>query len=275
MATTVSHKEPFIPPMEYKDLHVTFTPEEIHLIRSSWGGMKDDPSASERAIVQGTASAFFCQQFYENMLGEYPQLKVLFPSIKSQASSMAGILSLVISQLDNIPRVTDILISLGKRHSRIIGVEVQHYEIVGNALLKTLQDRAGPDFTIELENAWTKLYSFMANVMLQAGEDPPVPYPNVQQPQHQALYPVLTSSSSISESSSSAPASTTQGSAPAPRSSAKGPTGANGNAPAPNAAATGPAAAAPVDQGYNPGNSYFRTKGKKKKLGKNQDCSIM
>ncbi|VVT51384.1 uncharacterized protein SAPINGB_P003078 [Magnusiomyces paraingens] len=181
---------------QYPELSVTFNTWEISEIRQSWASMRDDKHevSKEKANV-GTASAFFCQQFYENLLGEYPQLSVLFPSIKSQASSMAGILSLVISQLDNLNSVRDVLIALGKRHSRIIGVEVAHYELVGNALLRTLSDRLQDSFSPELENAWIKFFTYITNLMLQAGEDPPMPA--------QFLYPVLTpttsNASSISE----------------------------------------------------------------------------
>lgn len=251
----------YMSPTEYPDLQVTFTPAEVQAVRQSWNSMKDDPSSAERTNVHGTASAFFCQQFYENLLGEYPELKVLFPSIKSQASSMAGILSLVISQLENLQRVNDILTSLGKRHSRIIGVDVVHYELVGNALLRTLQDRVGDGFTIDLENAWIKLYSYIANMMLQAGEDPPVPnHGNGQQ----ALYPVLTPTSSFTSGSES-------------RRSAQGVARpAQGPQPTDNSqshADAGAGAGAGASKGYNPTKSYFKSN--KKKRSKKEDCLVM
>lgn len=277
----------FLHHSEYPDLQITFTPLEIQEIRNSWNSMKDDPSTQEKATVHGTASAFFCQQFYENLLGEYPELKVLFPSIKGQASSMAGILSLVISQLDNLSRVNDILTSLGKRHSRIIGVEVVHFELVGNALLRTLQDRCGDNFTIELENAWIKLYSYIANLMLQAGEDPPVP--------QQALYPVLTPTSSIVSDNSRTANSNNNTNSPVtgnnnsnnpqlshPVTQAPISRGGNINPTVNTAAATAtkslppqPSAGSNVGKGYDPSRSHFKAKGGKKKKGKNADCVVM
>lgn len=260
-ASSQAKPQPFVDPSEYGDLKVTFTSQEINDIRKSWNGLKDDPSAQQKATVHGTASAFFCQQFYENLLGEYPELKVLFPSIKSQASSMAGILSLVISQLDNLQRVHEILISLGKRHSRIVGVEVIHYELVGNALLRTLQDRTGDLFTIDLENSWIKLYSYMANLMLQAGEDPPAPAQSHNNPQ-QALYPVLTPTSSFSSNTESSHQY-------------------NKNLQDGRKPSQGPPPTAPANnnnngevQGYNPAHSYFRSK-KNKKRTKDKDCIVM
>lgn len=281
----------------YTDLNVSFSTWEIAEIRKSWSSMRDDQleTSKEKANV-GTASAFFCQQFYENLLGEYPELSVLFPSIKSQASSMAGILSLVISQLDNLTRVREVLISLGKRHSRIIGVEVTHYELVGNALLRTLADRIQDDFTPELENAWIKFFTYITNMMLQAGEDPPLPA--------QTLYPVLTPTSSNNSSISpearralkprvsdvavaqSATSANTTPSAPISSSQTAGMSAtreASASATYSTPVANSNIYASTGNSGYNPTTSHFKPSpaaaavgGKKKRRGgKGQECSIM
>lgn len=279
---------------QYPELNITFSAWEISEIRESWISMRDEhiETCQEKANV-GTASAFFCQQFYENLLGEYPELSVLYPSIKSQASNMAGILALVIAQLDNLEKVREVLIALGKRHSRIIGVEVTHYELVGNALLRTLGDRLQEKFTPEIENAWIKFFSFITNLMLQAGEDPPLPM--------QTLYPVLT------PSDSGASISPTARRALKPRISGASNksmfSGANKNntilidAPAANPVSTSPSinsfSAVPTptpvhdpshhgshggsSSGYHPTNSHFKVTGKSKKRrgGKGQECMIM
>lgn len=296
---------------QYPELNVTFSKWETAEIRQSWASMRDDEleTSKEKANV-GTASAFFCQQFYENLLGEYPELSVLFPSIKSQASSMAGILSLVIAQLDNITNIRGVLVSLGKRHSRIIGVEATHYELVGNALLRTLADRLQDNFTPELENAWIKFFTYITNLMLQAGEDPPLPT--------QTLYPVLTptdsNASSISavarralkprlsdlsskdgsvsntntnnQSQSAANASSSFSSAAA---AAAAPSHSSTSHSASANATTGMPGALPTTASfdatnsrtapaYSPANSHFKVQGKVKKRrggGKGQECMIM
>jgi hemoglobin-like flavoprotein len=165
----------YLHPRDCPDLDISFSAQEITLLRQVWRGMRQDPVLHDRSGFHSNASAFFCQQFYDNLLAEHPELRTTFPAIKSQASAMAGILSLVISQLENLSRVDDILVSLGKRHARIIGADVVHFEMVGQALLKTLQDRCRQEFTFDVENSWIKLYSYIANVMLQAGEDSPLP----------------------------------------------------------------------------------------------------
>lgn len=283
---------------QFPELNVTFSTWEIAEIRQSWASMRDDQlEVSQEKANVGTASAFFCQQFYENLLGEYPELSVLFPSIKSQASSMAGILSLVIAQLDNLKNVRDVIIALGKRHSRIIGVEVTHYELVGNALLRTLSDRLQDDFSPELENAWIKFFTYITNLMLQAGEDPPLPA--------QTLYPVLTptdsNTSSISATARRAlkprtsessthktnhvPVNTV--SSPTGFSSSTTPAGLNGNSSnghsasysssTPQQSSAYGTSVVNSNSGYNPTTSHFKVQGKPKKRrgGKGQECTIM
>lgn len=286
---------------QYPELNVSFSSWEIAEIRQSWASMRDDQlEVSQEKANVGTASAFFCQQFYENLLGEYPELSVLFPSIKSQASSMAGILSLVIAQLDNLRNIRDVLIALGKRHSRIIGVEVTHYELVGNALLRTLADRLQDDFTPELENAWIKFFTYITNLMLQAGEDPPLPA--------QTLYPILTPTDSNTSSISAAArralkprasnssnknvsVSGTSASAAFNASSGAGNLGSSQSGTATNAAnsttyagtttSAGPvygSATSSSAPAYSPVNSHFKVQGKAKKRragGKGQECMIM
>lgn len=265
----------FLPLDQYPDLNVSFTQWEISEIRKSWASMRDEEiEVSQEKANVGTASAFFCQQFYENLLGEYPELSVLFPSIKSQASSMAGILALVISQLDNLARVREVIVSLGKRHSRIIGVEVAHYELVGNALLRTLSDRLQEGFSPEVENAWIKFFAYITNMMLQAGEDPPLPA--------QTLYPVLTPVSSQSSSLT-----------PNQRRALKSKTSEEKTFPVQQTPAATAAAATTVTpiqptmasaynggSNYQPQNSHFKTVTpaavkKKRRGGKGQECLIM
>lgn len=117
-------------------------------------------------------SSLFCSQFYANLLSMEPSLEQMFPSTKHQAVSFAGVLTAAISNLENLQVLETFLNGLGKRHSRILGIEPPHFELMGVAFLRTLQDRFGVHCTVELEDAWSKLYSYLANSILQFGIDP-------------------------------------------------------------------------------------------------------
>lgn len=62
--------------------------------------------------------------------------------------------------------------NLGKRHARILGIDPPHFELMGIALLKTFKDRFGVNFSLELERCWARLYTYLANSILQFGIDP-------------------------------------------------------------------------------------------------------
>ncbi|GAV55352.1 hypothetical protein ZYGR_0AS06760 [Zygosaccharomyces rouxii] len=117
-------------------------------------------------------SSLFCSQFYANLLSMEPSLEQIFPSTKHQAVAFAGVLTAAISNLENLQVLEAFLNGLGKRHSRILGIEPPHFELMGVAFLRTLQDRFGVHCTVELEDAWSKLYSYLANSILQFGIDP-------------------------------------------------------------------------------------------------------
>ncbi|ODQ66942.1 globin-like protein [Nadsonia fulvescens var. elongata DSM 6958] len=133
---------------------------EIVILKSSW-----------QELYSNSATTLFIEQFYDNLISQNPDILILFPSIRRQSVAFAGVLSLAISSLDNIEVLDDYLVRLGKRHGRIIGVDVSHFEMVGNALLDTLRDKLGDGMTIELESAWIRLYSYLANKLLDASED--------------------------------------------------------------------------------------------------------
>lgn len=118
------------------------------------------------------ASSLFCRQLYFNLLSKDQTLEKMFPSIKHQAANMAGILSLTISQLENLSNLDEYLSKLGKLHSRILNIEECHFKLMGEAFVQTFQERFGSKFTKELENLWIKLYLYIANTLLQTGIDP-------------------------------------------------------------------------------------------------------
>ncbi|CCH61965.1 hypothetical protein TBLA_0G00140 [Henningerozyma blattae CBS 6284] len=119
-----------------------------------------------------TTGSLFCHQFYENLVAMDPELEQLFPTLKHQSSAFAGVLNNAMLNLENLESMEGYLSNLGKRHSRIFGIETPYFELLGVAFLKTLQDRVGSLYTFELERTWSRLYSYLANSILQFGIDP-------------------------------------------------------------------------------------------------------
>ena len=61
---------------------------------------------------------------------------------------------------------------MGQRHVSY-GVEFKHYESVAKALLWTLKEGLKDAFTPETEQAWAKLYSILAEIMMRGAQEPP------------------------------------------------------------------------------------------------------
>lgn len=118
------------------------------------------------------ASSLFCRQFYDNLLMLKPDLEEMFPSIRHQAVQFAGVMAMTISQLEDLTLMDEYLMKLGKRHSRVLGIGSDHFELMGEVLILTFQERFGTRFTQELAVLWIRLYLYLANTLLQFGVDP-------------------------------------------------------------------------------------------------------
>lgn len=157
-------------------------PREIEMLKKSWAIVtSSDNSNSQEFNSQSFTQYLFCIQFYNNLMAMDPLIERLVPNIKHQASAFAGVLSSTINTLDDLSKMKESLSNLGRLHARILGIDSPYFRTMGNALIKTFQDWFGnsPDeFPIELEEAWIKLYCFLANSIIQGGIDPIIEYNN-------------------------------------------------------------------------------------------------
>lgn len=138
---------------------------------SIWNIVKDKPTQMTPRLSISASSAF-CSQLYSNLLAKAPELEVAFPSLRHQAVAFAGTMALAINSLDNLLSLDDYLIELGNRHLRVLGVDPMQFELMGEALIQTFQERFGKRFTHELELLWIKFYLYLSNSILQFGLDP-------------------------------------------------------------------------------------------------------
>jgi len=60
--------------------------------------------------------------------------------------------------------------ALGKRHAAY-DVHEEHFAPVGAALLWTLEQGLGDDFTPEVKDAWATAYGVLSSVMIQAANE--------------------------------------------------------------------------------------------------------
>jgi hemoglobin-like flavoprotein len=109
--------------------------------------------------------------FYQRLFELDPALRPLFRGdIEQQGAKLMQMLSAAVRLLDRPESLVPVLEDLGRRHVGY-GVTDAHYETVGNALLWMFAATLGKHFTAEARNAWTNLYSVVAETMQRAANE--------------------------------------------------------------------------------------------------------
>jgi hemoglobin-like flavoprotein len=103
--------------------------------------------------------------FYAILFERYPALQPMFSRAReAQAKMLAQALAAVLDHLDDAPWLATTLGELGRRHVAY-GVTDAMYDQVGDALLATLADAAGEQWTPVLAAQWTAAYGAIASLM--------------------------------------------------------------------------------------------------------------
>jgi len=128
------------------------TPEEVSLVQDTF--RKVVPIADTAADL-----------FYDRLFAIAPDVKPVFPSdMTEQKKKLIAMLATAVTNLHQVETILPAVESLGKRHVTY-GVAPAHYESVGAALLWTLEQGLGPDFTPPVKAAWTEAYMTLAGAM--------------------------------------------------------------------------------------------------------------
>jgi len=151
------------------------------------GGRRAGDSAAGKApelhigILQETFSALaphieeLVDRFYGELFQRYPSVRPLFAhtDMASQKRKLQAALSLVIANLRQPEKLSDVLIELGSRH-RGYGAEPSHFPAVTETLLDVMAEFAGKLWTTEVHEAWADALQIVTDTMLKGyrnGED--------------------------------------------------------------------------------------------------------
>lgn len=106
--------------------------------------------------------------FYGRLFEIAPEVRGLFKGdMKEQGAKLMQMIGYAVASLDNLDVLVPAVQQLGKRHKGY-EVKTEHYALVGEALLWTLEKGLGKDFTPKTKEAWTAVYGVLANVMQTA-----------------------------------------------------------------------------------------------------------
>ena len=113
---------------------MAINPQTVDILQESWN--KVEPIAPQAAEL-----------FYQNLFFADPSLKALFKGdMEAQGRKLMQMIGLAVDKFNGQGTFVPVLQNLAKRHVGY-GVQESHYVIVGAALLKTLEQGLGEDFT--------------------------------------------------------------------------------------------------------------------------------
>jgi len=109
----------------------------------------------------------FTRVFYQNLFLDYPEVKKLFANtkIEQQEKKIMTVFVLTIGNLHDFAYLEKLLNNLGKRHLKY-GVALEHYDFLGETLIKTLKSFLKERWNRELEAAWRQAYKMIVKLML-------------------------------------------------------------------------------------------------------------
>jgi len=137
-------------------MEIIMTSERIKLVQDSF-----------RKVVPNKDTA--AQLFYVRLFELDPDLKAMFRGdMSEQGRKLMVAIATVVNGLDNLGDILPVVRDLGRRHVGY-GVKQKDYETVGAALLWTLKQGLGDDFTEETKQAWSAAYGLLSSTMIEAG----------------------------------------------------------------------------------------------------------
>jgi nitric oxide dioxygenase len=131
------------------------TPEQVALVQASFQTVA--PIADQAAAL-----------FYERLFETTPELRALFTgNMEVQGQKLMAAIATVVNGLGEIEAIAPAVCDLAKRHVAY-GARPEHYKLVGAALLWTLEQGLGGDFTPAVCAAWAEAYGDLTDMMIAA-----------------------------------------------------------------------------------------------------------
>ena len=144
-----------VPGIEGRD---QMTERQIALVQDSW------------AAVQPIADAA-AAMFYGRLFEQAPEVRDMFRGdMEEQGRKLMTMIDVAVGGLGRLDEIVPAVRRLGVRHAGY-GVRDEHYEIVGAALLWTLEQGLGEEFTGEVADAWADAYALLATTMRDAASE--------------------------------------------------------------------------------------------------------
>ena len=128
------------------------TPESVTLVKESWAKVK--PISDQAASL-----------FYGRLFEVYPEVKPMFKGdMAEQGKKLMAMINTAVNALDRLEPMIPAIKDMGARHASY-GVADGDYDKVADALIWTLGQGLGDDFTPAVKDAWVGVYTVLADTM--------------------------------------------------------------------------------------------------------------
>ncbi len=128
------------------------------------------------AIVKATAPAVIAhaeaitRRFYSLMFEGNPEVRAFFNQAHqhsgSQQRALAGAICAYATNIDNLSVLGSAVELIAQKHCSL-GIQPEHYPIVGKYLLIAVKDVLGDAVTDQVAAAWGEAYGFLADIFIQ------------------------------------------------------------------------------------------------------------
>ena len=134
------------------------TPQQIEMVKKTW--VMVVPIADTAAEL-----------FYGRLFQLEPSYKTLFKNdMKEQGKKLMKTINIAVEALDDVEPLIPVLKKMGADHVGY-GVKERDYNVVGAALLWTLEQGLGDAFTEEVKSGWAAVYGVLAGVMIEGAAE--------------------------------------------------------------------------------------------------------
>ncbi|MDJ0677055.1 MAG: adenylate/guanylate cyclase domain-containing protein [Calothrix sp. MO_167.B42] len=116
-------------------------------------------------LSQGESTA---KLFYERLFEIAPEVRALFKeNMVVQQRKFMATLQVAVNGLSDVEKILPVVQELGRKHGHY-GITHEQYEILAEALIWTLEQKLGENFTPEVKAAWISAYNLLTAVMKEA-----------------------------------------------------------------------------------------------------------
>lgn len=134
------------------------TPQQKELVKKTW-------------VMVVPISEKAAELFYGRLFELEPSYKAMFTGdMTEQGKKLMKTINIAVEALDDVEPLIPTLKQMGADHAGY-GVKERDYNVVGAALLWTLEQGLGDAYTDEVKNAWGAVYEVLANVMKEGAAE--------------------------------------------------------------------------------------------------------